>query len=375
MSSREDFALWPFAEVGDEVYDLDSWNPEYWTRFERFLDATQERDIIVQIEVWAQFDFYLNDSVDEASWRSNPFNPANNRNYRSDDAELLRHPPSNSPAYADNAFFWSVPELGDFTEILEYQQRYVDKILSYTLDYPHVLYCIDNETHTDPRWGTYWADYLRQRAHRQGRTVELTQMYWMPNVRHPKQSFVSDHPETYTYWDISQSIGDARTAYRLLDPPRPLTSVKVYGSDDDDSPEWAVGAEEVIDRFWQAIFSGVAATRFHRPPTGLGLSDRAAHHIEAARDVTGEFDLFACEPDLNRISDTTLDTVYPLVNPGSEYAVYFPAGGNITIEVNGVDSCRWYDISRKTVTETDSIEGSTAELRTPGDDRWVALLE
>jgi hypothetical protein len=91
--------------------------------------------------------------------------------------------------------------------------------------------------------------------------------------------------------------------------------------------------------------------------------------------VTGRFDPFACEPDLGPVSETTLDTVYPLVDPGSEYAVYFPAGGAATVEVNGVDGCRWYDIGAKSVTETDSVEGSTADLRTPGDGRWVALLE
>ena len=40
-----------------------------------FLKWTEERDIIVQIEVWATFDFYRD------IWDRNPFNPKNNKTY------------------------------------------------------------------------------------------------------------------------------------------------------------------------------------------------------------------------------------------------------------------------------------------------------
>jgi len=50
MSSRDEGNVWPFLKVS-EKYDLDKWNGEYWERFENFLRLTQERDIIVQIEV------------------------------------------------------------------------------------------------------------------------------------------------------------------------------------------------------------------------------------------------------------------------------------------------------------------------------------
>ena len=76
MSSRDPGNVWPFGKVNGK-YDLEKWNDEYWKRFENFLQLTQERDIIVQIEVWATFDYY------RENWDVNPFNPKNNVNYYS----------------------------------------------------------------------------------------------------------------------------------------------------------------------------------------------------------------------------------------------------------------------------------------------------
>ncbi|MCG9132970.1 hypothetical protein J5I95_14930 [Candidatus Poribacteria bacterium] len=58
----------PSKKVGD-LYDLNQWNDEFWTRFRNFIRWTYEMDIIVQIEVWATFNYYRD------YWEVNPFNP------------------------------------------------------------------------------------------------------------------------------------------------------------------------------------------------------------------------------------------------------------------------------------------------------------
>jgi hypothetical protein len=75
MSSRDPGNLWPFLRNAEGMYDLNHWNEAYWDRFEKFLKLTAERDIIVQIEIWATFDFY------RENWLVNPYNPKNNINY------------------------------------------------------------------------------------------------------------------------------------------------------------------------------------------------------------------------------------------------------------------------------------------------------
>jgi hypothetical protein len=70
MSGRNDMGweVHAFHKLPNGKYDLNQWNPDYWSRFENMLKWTSERDIIVQIEVWATFDYY------REHWAAHPFN-------------------------------------------------------------------------------------------------------------------------------------------------------------------------------------------------------------------------------------------------------------------------------------------------------------
>jgi hypothetical protein len=54
-----------------KLYNPDYFNEEYWNRFERLLELSAERNIFVQIEIWAFHDF-------TGYWPDNPWNPSNN---------------------------------------------------------------------------------------------------------------------------------------------------------------------------------------------------------------------------------------------------------------------------------------------------------
>ena len=104
MSSRDEGDEWPFHMDGETgQYDLKQWNEVYWDRFHNFLKLTAEREIMVQIEVWATFDFY------RGHWLKNPFNPDNNKNYTVERTKLPTEVPShptrtNNPFFPDNSF-------------------------------------------------------------------------------------------------------------------------------------------------------------------------------------------------------------------------------------------------------------------------------
>ena len=53
LSCRDSGNVWPFRVNDNGLYDLNTWNEEYWKRLDRFFKATAERDIIVQMEMWA----------------------------------------------------------------------------------------------------------------------------------------------------------------------------------------------------------------------------------------------------------------------------------------------------------------------------------
>jgi hypothetical protein len=260
--------------TADGKYDLDNWNDEYWRRFENMLKLTSERDIIVQIEVWDRFDHSRD------PWLTDPYNPGNNINYTYEESGLDSVYPSH-PGANVQPFFFTVPELNNNVTVLQYQEAFVKKMLSISLEYGNVLYCIDNETSGVEEWATYWAEFIKNNSN--GREIYITQMWDNWDVTSPVHRRTLDHPERYGFIDISQNSHNPgrlnwdRAQYILnyiSGNPRPVNSTKIYGSDDHDA--WlhrGMTTEHAVQTFFRNIIGGFASSRFHRPPHGLGLSE------------------------------------------------------------------------------------------------------
>jgi hypothetical protein len=376
MSNRDKGNLWPFKKE-DGKYDLDKWNEEYWGRFENFLKLTRERDIIVQIEVWATFDYYRD------NWAVNPFNPKNNINYTAEQTGLPEQVNSH-PTRTENNFFWSVPAERNQKTVLRYQQRFVDKMLSYSLRFGNVLYCMDNETSVTPEWGKYWSQYIKAKAENAGVTVHTTEMWDPWDLAHAMHSATFDHPETYSFVDISQNNHQKKQAHwdnaqrqraRIAGNIRPLNNVKIYGADTGTFGNDRDGAE----RFWRNVFGGLASARFHRPTSGLGLGDKAQTNIRSMRLLTDRMNIFTCAPGNNLLSDKGPNEAYCLANPGKEYAVYFPDGGDVTLDIGSLKKAatvRWLDIMKCQWTGAQHIESLIKlTLRCPSRGYWAVLVQ
>ncbi len=375
MSCRDEGNVWPFAQQSDGRYDLDEWNPEYWQRFNRFLKLTGKRGIIAQIELWATFDFYLD------YWPRNPFNPKNNINYTAETSELptrkLGH-----PLQLENNWFWSIPAERNHKVVLRHQRRFVDKVLSCTLKHGHVLYCMDNETAVTPAWGTYWAGYIRDKAAAQGRTVHTTEMWDPWNLDDAKHRNTFDHPETYTFVDISQNnhkTGQAhwdnaqKQRHRIAPAPRPLNNVKIYGADGGRFGS----TQDAVERFWRNVFGGLASARFHRPDSGLGLNEIAQAHIHSARRLTGAIDWFSCEPNNALLSEREKNEAYCTAQPGKAYAIYFPHGGAVDLDVSAAEdtlTVRWLHIPSSAWSEKEDPGTRPLPLICPTKEHWAVLV-
>ena len=332
MSSRDEGNVWPFKMV-DGKYDLDQWNDQYWQRFDTFLKETQKRSIIVQIEVWATFDYYR-----DPCEKHNPFAPKNNRTYTTKSSGLPNRVDSH-PLQLRNPFVRSIPSEENLPIVLKYQEKFVEKLLSYSLQYGNVLYCMDNETAASPAWSEHWAMFIRRHAEQAGKPVYLTEMRDPWDIMDRKHDGTFDHPQLYGFVDISQNNHNKgqkhydlpqRRRQQIADNPRPLNNVKVYGADTGRFGN----SRDGIERFWRNIFGGLAATRFHRPDSGLGLSPQAQRNIHSAREVTDAFDIFSCEPHNDLLSERSENEAYCLANPAGQFAVYFPAGGGRPFETS-----------------------------------------
>jgi len=379
MSSRDSGNLWAFRKTEGGNYDLRQWNDEYWERFERFLKLTAERDIIVQVEIWATFDFYRD------NWDVNPFNPANNNNY--DERRSKLSPVIEThPVFAENNFFRSVPEQLSVAIVLDYQRKFVDKILWYSLKYNHILYCMDNETSVNADWGRFWSLYIQKQAALAGKKVYTTEMWDPWDLSHPFHNETFDHPEIYGFVDISQNnhitgedhwLNGLAQLDRLkrIDAVRPVNNIKVYGNDEGRHKTTRNGLES----FMQNVFLGCAGTRFHRPPSGQGLNEMAQVVIRSIRDLSDRMDWFNGIPMNELLLEREIHEAYCRGIEGHEYAIYFPDGGEIGIDLHhsGKDfTVSWLDVLKSEWSGSSTIKGGgIVMLKTPGPGHWIVLMQ
>ena len=386
MSSRDEGDVWPFEKDPQTgLYDLNEPGGEYWQRFERFLQLTAERDIIAQFEMWDRFDFA------REPWQHNPYNPKNNVNYTAEESGLLEEIHTH-PGQRENGFFRSVPALEDNQAVLQYQHLQVDQMLSLSLQYGHVLYCMDNETNESPEWGWYWSRYIQAQAAQAGVGVETTEMWDAWNLLDGEHAATFDHPEIYSFVDISQNnhqpadhhwANPQEIRRRIIASSHicPMNSVKIYGANSGQYGSTRDGQE----RFWRNIFGGLASSRFHRPPAGLGLNEIAQTHIRSMRMLTDEgrgLDIFSCEPHNDLLHNRSWNEAYCTANPGAEYAVFFPDGGNVLLDVSAAGgkpvTVRWLDIRKSQwIGEASAArEDIFIRLITPIEEGyWVALIK
>ena len=375
MSGRlRDEALWPFLNTGGR-FDLERWDENYWQRFESFLAETKKRGIITDVELWATFDYA------RLPWTRNPFNPIHNRNYTAQETGLPAEVNSH-PVLSENAFYHTVPDEGKIPAVLRYQQRFVDKVLSHTLQFDNVLYCMDNETAGSPAWGAYWARYVRKAAVRAGKKVCVTEMFDAHDLEHASYHNVTDDPQTYDFVEISQNNHQSGQTHfdkiqvlrqRLLTAPRPLSNVKIYGSD---GGGLFGTSRDATERFWRDIFAGCASARFHEKH--LGDSELGQRMVRSARQVTSAFDLFHCAPHGELLLDRAPNQAYCLANPGKVYVVYFPAAGRVQLRTPGLEGpaeLRWFAIERGAWLEP-VLAGDRRPiaLSTPGEGQWAVLV-
>lgn len=347
MSDRPDkgFEVYPFEQRSDGKYDLDRLNPEYWRRFADLLRLTHERDIFVQIEVWDRFDY------SQERWKLHPYNPTNNVNYTFAESGF-------APAYPDHPganrqpFFFTTPKQRNNTPVLRYQQRVVAEMLRLSLPYPNVLYCLDNETSGEEAWAVYWAEFIQERARAAGMDVFLTEMWDDWNLQSAPHRRTFDHPERFAFADVSQNHHQKGQTHwenfqwargYLAKQPRPINTVKTYGAD---GGRFGT-SRDGLERWWRHLMGGAAAVRFHRPDSGLGFSDPAAASLRAARKLASSVNFWELAPTLDLLRNRENNEAYLAARPGAAYALYFPNGGEVELDLRGQAGqfdVRWIDI-------------------------------
>ncbi len=355
MSSRDSLDEWPFKMLVNGKYDLDDWNTEYWNRVDNLLNAADKRNVIVQIEVWDRFDYSRD------PWKLNPFNPENNINYDSlvgmsstypihpaADVQPFFHTPVGLPLYS--------PSLD---EVMRYQEKYIDKLLQFTLQYRNVLYCMNNETSTPKEWGLYWMKYISNSAKEEDKDVYVTDMF--DHYFTPRScdicNYEIENPGLYQFVDVSQinsrnfgqmhwdSLKWIVESRNRVAPLRPVNCVKTYGGM---NSGWGSGSnQDGIERLVRQMLLGVAAGRHHRSPHGNGNNEKALASLRSIRKIEESVKFWELEPAMEILNERIDNEAYAARNGDEHYVVYFPSDGSVIVNLpNEVDQYQfsWIDI-------------------------------
>ena len=439
---RGDVAWDGFAVRGR--FDLEQPNPEYWRRFEALLDAALQRGLIVQIELWDKVElFYDGTETDirwlpRLGWSRHPFNPRNNANYTAEASGLKEvidwsyNPAVGGRPHGDrdvrtiHPFWYTPPSIAELlpggtrainglelTEaahqrlmdvVLPHQVAFVDRILDLSLDYPNVLYMINNETWLPTSdWSDFWAAHLLQRAREAGRGIEVGEMRGEHGLRdappHAHMHIIRS-PELYSFIDVSQNSGrkfgdeqwsDLQWLRGQLasEGVRPINNVKIYHFRP--AGETASSLDFSIQKFWRNILGGAASSRFHRrlgaalhrpyDSNGQPITDESNEpglaSFRSAVMFVEAMDVFRAEPANALLQDRRDHEAYAMAIEGERYAVYFPAGGSVDLDVvPGRYEARWLDISASAWSEATAYGRSDrVSLSAPFQPHALVVLE
>ena len=391
MSARADkgFEVHPFGRRGDGKYDLNLWNEEYWTRMENLLRWTRQRDVIVQIELWDRFDY--TDSGGANHWQASPYRPANNVNYTGAESGLADRY-TTYPWRDKHPFFHTIPGMKQYRKqydvLRQYQERFTAKMLSYTLGYGNVLYCMNNETSTAPRWGQHWMQFIRKAAKRRGVNVYATDMFddgWRPE-KSQKIRLELDRPALYSFIEISQvnsrSFGEDHwdrlmwVVGQVKRHPRPINNTKIYG---DGKTKWGSGEpKDGVERFWRDLIAGSASARFHRDGGGTGLQPISQAAVKAARKLESLIELWDVEPRNDLLHERSRNEAYLAARPGEAYALYFTDGGSVGLDLKEADGpflLKWIEVATGQWSDQATLKsGRVATVNAPGRGGWVAAI-
>jgi hypothetical protein len=272
--------------------------------------------------------------------------------------------------------------------VRQFQEKFVARMLSYSLKYGNVLYCMNNETSTPPEWGQYWMKFIKKAAAEKGVEVYVTDMFddvWKPQSSAKlRQAF--DNPQLYPFIDISQvnsrSFNEAHwnnlmwIMDRAKKHPRPLNNTKIYS---DGQTTWGSGTpKDGVERFWRDLIAGAASCRFHRPGGGIGLNDTAKACILSARKVARFVNFWEIRPRMELLSNREDDEAYLAAEPRKKYVLYFTDGGSVGLDLKGARDrfqLRWIDVRTGNWGDKMPISGGkVVTVNAPNKGPWVAAI-
>ena len=325
---------------GGPKFDLTKFNSEYFKRLRHHVEEAARRGIYVSVMLFQGWSLDRIDSKVGNPFPFQPYNIANNINNVG--------APDTPGDYDDKP---SLHSLMISQELLDIQEAYIKHIIETVNDLDNVLFEIINEGGS-VAWQYHMINFIKKTEE----TMPRQHPVGMTHTGDPKlpNKVLFDSPADWVApnsvpyeWEMDDSI--LFTSYKT-DPPD-TKGKKVVFADTDHL--WGHGGNHIW--VWKCFLRGAnpifmdpwypMAGREDEAKTigwiylkgGITKDDRNYHDFDLVRKNMGYTNSFARRLDLvHAIPHPELSsTGYCLANPGQEYLVYFPAGGEAKVDLRG----------------------------------------
>src|SRR5437867_11877692 len=307
---------------GGPKFDLLRLNQDYFDQLRGRVVQAAERGVYVSVVLF-QTSYGQTKQNQLQSWSANPFNRDNNINGIDGD--------TNRDGIGDEAFTLTIPAIST------HQEAYIRKIVDTLNDLDNVLYEISGEGPLgSSAWQYHVIDYIK--------TYESTQL-----KQHPVGvSYLSGTSTT----DIFNRPADWIALYGAsLNPPLAVGNKVLFFAVN----PTLVGDSSSPQSVWKSFARGL--NPIYKEPDSLNVGVSESLHAAIGQSLTySQFlSLSAMTP-----SSTVCSSGYCLVNPGAEYLIYMPSGGQISVDLSGTSQkflANWFNPATGVTVSGNSIGG------------------
>jgi Putative collagen-binding domain of a collagenase/Family of unknown function (DUF6298) len=299
------------ANDGRPRYDLNRFNPEFFTRLRRLCAAAQERGIYLQLCI---FDGWI---LKTPRWRNHVYQRDNNINGVDGD-------PNHSGRGRDSdKGFASLNN----PKVMRYQQALVRKVVDTVNDFDHILFEIANEN-INRQWELAMCDYLHE--------YEKTK----PKRHQVMPMDIPNHWEVVQRWDTQAVRLGFLKRYDLRRPMIFDTDWTLNNNDD-----------EIRRAMWSAVLTGAHFNYLDasfQPGSSHGGDSRGYRRAALRRQIgilaafTRQIRFWEMAPADGVVDNGNIS----VLASSKEMAAYLPFGGTVTLDMQNLKSTReayWYN--------------------------------
>jgi hypothetical protein len=327
------------AADGKPKFDVTLFDQAYFDRMRARVEAARDQGIYVSIMLFNGFSIEGKGNLGGDPWQGHPFNSNNNVNAIDGGGPTHAHTLSNPVLTA-------------------YQEKYIAKIVDTVNDLDNVLYEITNEDSGGPlndAWQFQMIRFIKrfESGKRKQHPVGMTVQY-----PHGNDSTLLHSPADWISPAGKLVPGDGR---------------KVILNDTDHSYFWIGLKQDGIDaqRAWvwknftlgnQCLFMDPYLDPSHDPGRNRPIDGKPDLYWDPLRQAMGNTRTWALRTELAAMSPHSelCSTKYCLANPGHEYLVYLPDGGETTIDLSkdrGTYQVEWINPRSNATTAGSPIQG------------------